>query len=222
MIQDLITLSDKYTISYLILQDDKSFPNLEKKDLLKLLSLSIFTGEKEAAILQRQYKNTPLPHIAANLGLKISYAPIPSEDNFIFSKYNRSHSEIIIDKNIIFSLSAIFNHKLPEYNLIFNVIRNVFLGHEIFHHLEIIKNINLDKEFKFTNWKFGPLKFSSTPKCATEIAAFAFSQKINTLSFHPKILEYIYSIENMKSDPDTILNKIKEAKKITSSPLLNI
>lgn len=223
MLKDIIDLSDKYTVSYIILKNDKSFHSLQKNDLLKLLSLSIFTGEKEANILQKQFPKTPLHHIAVNLGLKIKYPQDTlQEDNFFFSKYNQSLSEITINKNTIFLLSSVFNHKLPAYNFTFNIIRDIFLSHELFHHLEFIKKINLDKEFKFVNWKLGPIKFSSSPKCASEIAAFAFSQKINNISFHPKTLEYIYQIENSKIDEPAIINMLKEAKTVASSPLLNL
>ena len=222
MIQEILNLADKYTISYLILSEDKAFLHLPKKDLLKLLSFSIFSGEKEAVILQKQHPDSPLQHIAANLGIKIKYISGPTKDNYFFGSYSSSSLEITIDKNIILSLSVTFNHKLMNYKFTFNTIRDIFLGHEIFHHLEIIKKINLNKEFKFVNFKFGPIKFSTTAKCASEIAAFAFSQRINNLSFNPKALEYIYLIENQKCDPNEILNRLKEAKKITSSPLLNM
>ena len=92
MIKDIIDLSDKYTASYIILQNDKSFPSLPKNDLLKLLSLSIFTGEKEANIILKQYPKTPLQHIAQNLGLKVKYSTETAVDNYFFSSYNHSLS----------------------------------------------------------------------------------------------------------------------------------
>ena len=205
--ENLYFLTDEI-LSLLELKEDRLFHKISKEKL----NYYIYEANKIGRDVAIKYKNKDI-----DLLLKSNGVDVLVKDNCEFKSldirgeivFDEKERQIIIYKN---SMNQIVE-TLKKYG--FNISRKevykIHLAHEFYHFLEFINNKNTnDLLDKIDITLLGVIKRKSTILKVREIAAHAFCKELLNLNFHPKILDYIYLIENKKIDLIEFRDYIKE------------
>lgn len=133
-------------------------------------------GFETALRIEEAYPLLTPEQIAMKMGLKVEDKNGPG---FYFSEYVVKKKSIVLFSNTIQSgfIEAEACHlKTSDYK----TIRQLFLAHELFHHLECS---DLDvgityKERQVTVFSIGPFRWKSGLRCLSEIAAHSFALRL--------------------------------------------
>lgn len=195
--KDLSFLTDEI-LSLLELKEDRIFHKIPKERIRYYINESNKIGKNIAL----KYKNKD---IDIELFLKDNEVKVLIKD-CCQSKNLDIRGEIIFDgkeRQVIIYKNSIDQivDTLKRYGLKVSQkeVYNIHLAHELYHFLEFQneKNTNyLLDTIEINIWN--TIKRKATVLKTREIAAHAFCKEVLSLKFHPKLLDYIYLIENKK------------------------
>lgn len=157
----------KYDIEYRYIPDDE-------KD--ELIDFAWEKGEKIAISYKKKFPDVSAEALAEKLDIKIVIKENGPE--LIFSEYYSNRKVIILYKNSIIK-NFISQNKESLSSLEFFHVKNIFIMHEIFHHLECHEpEIGLTYlQRKVMIFSLGPFKRKVGLKSLSEIAAHSFTRR---------------------------------------------
>ncbi|MEY8355179.1 hypothetical protein AALB39_17725 [Lachnospiraceae bacterium 54-53] len=135
-----------------------------------------YKGKRAADDCSVKYKKLTPVQLARTLGLTVEDLDGPG---FYYSEYHTAGKKIVLFKNTIRD-----NFIRTEYSDLltceYEVIRQLFLAHEIFHHLECSDpDIGITyKQRQVTVFSLGPFKWKTGLRCLSEIAAHSFALRL--------------------------------------------
>jgi len=195
--KNLYFLTDEI-LSLLELKEDRLFDKIPKEKIIYYINESNKIG-RDTAI---KYKNEDIEKLLKDNGVKVSikdYCQSKKLDirgEIIFEEKER---QIIIYKNSIEQIVETL--KGYGLNISKKEVYNIHLAHELYHFLEFKNEENTNYLLDKIDINFCRIiKRKSTILKTREIAAHAFCKELLNLKFHPKLLDYIYLIENKKID----------------------
>lgn len=183
-------------LSLLELKEDRIFHKIPKDRI----SYYIYESNRIGRNVAIKYKNEDLELLLKNNGVKVLIKDYCQSKNLdirgeiIFDGKDR---QIIIYKNSIEQI--VDTLKRYGLNITEEEVYNIHLAHELYHFLEFKNEENTNyllDEIDIKVWR--AIKRKATILKTREIAAHAFCKEILCLKFHPKLLDYIYLIENNK------------------------
>ncbi|GAA0087069.1 hypothetical protein UT300007_35100 [Clostridium sp. CTA-7] len=193
--KNLYFLTDEI-LSLLELKEDRLFHKIPKEKL----NYYIYEANKIGRDIASKYKNEDIDLLLKNNGVavlvkdKCESKNLDIRGEIIFDEKER---QIIIYKNSMEQIVETL--KKYGFNISKKEVYKIHLAHEFYHFLEFINNKNTnDLLDKIDITLLGVIKRKATILKVREIAAHAFCKELLNLNFHPKILDYIYLIENKK------------------------
>lgn len=205
--KSLYFLNDEI-LSLLELMEDSLFHKIPKEKIKYYINESIQIGKN----LANEYSNKDIGSLLKNHGVELvikeccESKKLDIRGEIIFDKEEK---QIIIYKNSIDQI--IETLKKHELSISRKEVYNIHLAHEFYHFLEYSNNDNTN--YKIDKIEIGLGRFikrKATILKTREIAAHAFCKKILNLKFHPKLLDYIYLLENKKINLIEFKKYIKE------------
>jgi len=167
-----ILMDKNELIEYMIGREaQRRFVSAEK--LREYGDFAWYKGKKAADDCCRKYNKLTPVQLARTLGLTVEEMDGPG---FYYSEYNTVGKKIVLFKNTI--KDKFIN--VEYHNLLtceYDIIRQLFLAHEIFHHLECSNpEIGITyKQCQVTVFSAGPFRWSTGLRCLSEIAAHSFA-----------------------------------------------
>lgn len=205
--KSLYFLNDEI-LSLLELMEDSLFHKIPKEKIKYYINESIQIGKN----LANEYSNKDIGALLKNHGVELvikeccESKKLDIRGEIIFDKEEK---QIIIYKNSIDQI--IETLKKHELSISRKEVYNIHLVHEFYHFLEYSNNDNTN--YKIDKIEIGLGRFikrKATILKTREIAAHAFCKEILNLKFHPKLLDYIYLLENKKINLIEFKKYIKE------------
>ncbi len=131
--------------------------------------------------------------ICRHFGLTISCFEFQQQDGrLLFAEYWEPDRINIYQDAVQKGQELCETESIPETMVLKSEIRSILLAHEIFHFLEYRYNQDIfTKTQKIRLWSIGPVHNDSGIMALGEVAAMAFSQKINHLSYAPYIIDLL-------------------------------
>lgn len=170
--------NDKYELGMWELKSDVVFDRIPKEKYEEFIDFAWETGNKTAI----EYKNILNTQLPSDMAKKLDLVIEESDKNFdlpeyrVFSEYYSNLKKVIIYKRSItdefenISKKNIF--KIDDYSK----MREFFIAHEIYHHLECHYIGLTSKKKKITTFKFGPIKITSGIRALSEVGAHSFTK----------------------------------------------
>lgn len=160
---------------------------------------AIACGMEHAQKVIHECGSNQLDLICRHFGLTVSFPEILQQDeSLLFAEYWEP-DKISVYGNVVRKGQALCETEdVPGIIALKADIRNILLAHEVFHFLEYrYKQDIYTKTQKIRMWAIGPVHNDSGIMALGEIAAMAFSQKINHLPYAPYVIDlllaYTYS-----------------------------
>ncbi|WP_071130915.1 hypothetical protein [Enterococcus timonensis] len=181
--QDLSKVSDeswgRYAMSRELLKD-----KLTTDQVTTLITESEAAGKKAAEDILEQYPNLSVSEIIEELGIEFKYMPDEIIGGRVMFALFTSPNLIQVAHEPI---EKVASYELPE--LPKEKVQDLILAHELFHYVETHDPEIFTQKTEITLWKFGFFSQKSTVRTTSEIAAMAFSQTLNQLSFSPFVMD---------------------------------
>ena len=205
--KSLYFLKDE-TLSLLELMDDSLFHKIPKAKIKYYINEAIKIGKNVA----KEYNCKDIESLLKEHGVEVLVKESCGTKNLDIRGeiiFDKEEKYIIIYKNSINQImETLKRHGL---SITKKQVYNIHLAHEFYHFLEYSNN-------ETTNYKLdkieiilgGFIKRKATILKTREIAAHAFCKEILDLKFHPKLLDYIYLIENQQINILEFKKYIKE------------
>lgn len=195
-IYQLIKNCDDEKIGILQLQNDPLYDKIPGMLCSDIVKCTLKIGEYVADFFRKRGLNDPI-QILKFFNIKIIFKEEGKfvEGKFFFSEYMRNPPTIIIYLKPIKTLYTIMkgNHLQDMINI--RTIIQVFLAHEIFHHIEMDNLCEPRKIFRIVIFKLGNFKITSYISSVSEIAAYQFAKSLLNLKFPPAILSLLISLK---------------------------
>lgn len=147
-------------------------------------------GRQNAEKLIARYGKITAAELAEKLGLKVLFPQMPqSRSRILFAEFAepdtiRVYKDGLQKGEILLQNPQISRH-FPEGVR----IENILIAHELFHVIEMRDPQIWTKNYRISLWKLGFYENTSPVAVLSEIAAMAFSQRINELTFSPYVLD---------------------------------
>lgn len=157
-----------------------------------VVTAALECGHAKADEFLQKYGSAADPlRIAADMGIKISSHDYPIGENkhILFAQYE--NHEITYAKGIVDKINLLMEKEdlrplLDQFNPIAAI-----LTHELYHCIEDENPTILTRKMKIPLKIWKVFTQNATPIMAGEIGAFAFSQTLTGLTFHPRIVEML-------------------------------
>ena len=196
LIKKVVDSVSDSTFGYQTLAQDIVFKKIPQKSRMDFIKYAMEVGSREARSTVKEFETNDPNIIAEKFEINIEHS---SESNVsgslvIYSEYIKHRGKKSAIK-IYYNSMAQLNKFIKNQNLqrilgIQNVI-DIYISHELFHHIEEVRLGSVGKQVKVFTLKKGPVKIDSGVASLSEIAANTFAETLLDLSFSPKILDYI-------------------------------
>lgn len=170
---------DKKTLGMKELQNDILFDKIPVDQYEELIQFAWEAGLNAALKYQEKLDTTIPSEMLARSGLEL----LELEQDYtlpgceVYSEYYSNLKRIVLyKKNILKAVHKLQEKGITEYN--YDSIRELFIAHEIFHHLECHHIGITFKKKKIVNFKIGPFKLESGVRALSEIAAHSFTKHL--------------------------------------------
>lgn len=194
------------------LMEDDTFKKIPKDKIGYYIDEPIKIGRKAAEEIRNKYKDLSIEEICHELKVKIEI----EKDEYDFElvkfrgKYNEDKEKIIMYPRSIKKMESAYkklNIKFLNYDFLFEIL----LTHELFHHIEAVELGRIsDKLEKVDAFKFMHIKKKFPIIKTSDIGANIFTKDMLNLSFHPKVLNYLYLLGTGYTDEENIINYFNE------------
>ena len=161
----------------------------------EMIHRSIDCGNKYAALILKQFGSVSPQKAAEQLNLDVQLCDgTMSEKRLLFAQFTPPNRiELMrgpLEKYRLVLENTAQNERgyLPE----IETVRDILLGHEIFHYLEERDQATIyTRTEKIRLWHFLCFKNDSTIEALSEIAGMAFTKKLNNLVYSPFLLDVL-------------------------------
>lgn len=198
-------------LGLLELQDDMLFHKIPKNKIKYYINEASNIGKREA----EKYRGKNLDDILQYNGVETIIRDTSK------SKRLDLRGEIIFDKKekiiIIYkdSMEQLYNC-LKEAGIVIskNMVYDIHLAHEFYHFIEYKNNKNTNELLdKIETISIGVIKKKSSIIKTREVAAHSFCKEVLGLKFHPKLMDYIYLIQNNRLDEKELRKYVDDSLK---------
>lgn len=169
---------DKYELGMYELKNDIVFDKIPKDKYEEYIDFAYERGRKTGEEFVKKLGTNIPSEMAEKLGLLIEEKNMGmrAEEYRVFSEYYSKMNKIFLYKD---SIQKEFN-KLKEKGLTdledYKKIREIFIAHEIYHHLECHEIGLTSREKKVVVFKMGPIKITSGVRSLCEVGAHSFTK----------------------------------------------
>jgi len=183
----LIDDRNKVLLAYLTLSRDKKFFKISEQDRLKLINAVQDFGSGLARDIKKEFGATDPRRIVEMMGLKVI-----GEDRGIRgtlltrSEYRPRAKQIVIYRD---SLNQLMKEVASED--LSDKLMKLLIAHELFHHLEITRKLNIPRLFRIKRWSLGPITIFVKIRAVSEVAAHAFAEELLDLKQSPMVFDYL-------------------------------
>ena len=171
---------DTYELGMWELRSDTLFDKIPKEQYKELIDFAWQIGIETAKSYTEVLKTSIPSEMVKKLGLKV----VEVDKKFgipeyrIYSEYYSNLKKIVLYSTVIDEAFQKIDEKYKESILDYSMMKELFLAHEIYHHLEC-HNIGLtSKKKKITTFQLGPIKITSGIRALCEIGAHSFTKTL--------------------------------------------
>lgn len=197
-------------LSILELREDLLFHKLNKDQVKYYIDESRSLGHK----LAQDFKNRDIEDVLKKNNVEVimkESAPGKGLGLRAEIHFDKNTKKITIYKNSMKQIHEVL--KKSGINISEKQVFNIHLAHEFYHFLEF-------RDSKYTNeqlekvvcFSLGPIKRRSTILRTRELAAHEFCREFLNLKFHPKILDYMFLIDNDSKFEVQLREEVEELK----------
>jgi len=171
---------DKNELGMWELRNDAVFDRIPQDRYIELIDFAWNIGREAAEECRDRYQTNIPAELAKKLGL--SLLELQSGSSFseyrVFSEYYSNLKRIVIyNKTIMEEYNKLVSDGFTELKD-FIAMRELFITHEIFHHLECHVIGLTSRKKKITTFQIGPFKISSGVRAMCEIGAHSFTKTL--------------------------------------------
>lgn len=147
-------------------------------------------GTQEAEKILAEYGELSAEELARKLGMDVQYPEMPqSRARILFAEFAepktiRVYKDGLRKGNLLLNRLEIRKHLGDDIR-----IEDILIGHELFHVLELRNPQIYTKSHRISLWKIGKLENLSPVAVLSEIAAMAFSARLNNLEYSPFVMD---------------------------------
>lgn len=191
---DLLTviqnLSER-TLAFLMLQEDRLFRNIPIRQIKDILDDSLMIGVKLAQQIRLTFPLDSPVNLAAKWRVEIKEEKKHEIPTMYFcSEYLAKPPTVIVYQEAIVMIKKTL--LVSDVSFINgDDLFEVYVAHELFHHLEVGSKEIAQSYAKAALIKVGKLAITAKLNSCSEIAAMAFAKTLLGLSYYPKLLDLI-------------------------------
>jgi hypothetical protein len=165
---------NKYQLGLWELQHDLLFRKIRPDNYNLLIDFAWEIGYQTAGEYCEKYQTKIPSELAVRLNISLQEIDegIILPEYKVYSEYISNQRRILLYKDMI--LSKVDMERVHCHN--YKQIRELFIAHETFHHIECHYKGLTSKKQKITTLKIGPLHVSSGIRALCEIAAHSFTK----------------------------------------------
>ena len=182
------------TLGLVMLQADPHARRLDRAEQFAAVREALADGAAAAKSLTERFPDLAPPEIAHQLGV-----PIEATDDdpmvgslWRFAEYRRRPARILLYNRGLALLDRVVAGSLAVQLLGQATPQDVFIAHELFHHLEATRSeMPIARRHQPTLFRIGGWHWRTGLAALSEIAAGAFAQTLLDLPFHPRVLDLV-------------------------------
>lgn len=219
MYQELSVMTDQNQWGEYACSHDILLNRIEKNERSEMTRQAIRCGCGFAEQMMTQYKNMTAEEIMRAVHIKLvkSKSSIIGE-RVLFAQYTSPNEVIIMEEPLEKYAELIRSVNLEGVLPSVDQIRQMLLGHELFHWAEeTYQETIYTRNKKITLWKLWKFENQSTVRALGEMAAMYFSQTLNRITYSPflvdVLLTYSYNPEFSRDIYHDILKYSEYGKK---------
>lgn len=170
----------------------------------ELISGAVKCGQQFADEIRGQYGTIDATQLADKL-CKVTHVDVPPIVNqVLLASLTEPNDLKVFDQPI----QGLVNLNLPGFTK--RVILNIVMGHELFHFIEGQHPDAFTQTAKIDLWHVGRYHHRSTVTVVSEIAAMAFSWRLNRLSYSPLVLNILLLQKYAPDQVDSHLERLRK------------
>jgi len=169
---------DKYRLGMWEIQHDILFYKIPPERYYQLIDFAWNVGRETAIEYCEKYQTRVPSELAGRMELSL----LEIDENFIlpetqvYSEYFSNLKRIVLYKNTISKEVKRCSDRERTYCESYDQIRELFIAHEIYHHIECHHKGLTSKKQKIITFRIGPLKITSGIRALCEIGAHSFTK----------------------------------------------
>jgi hypothetical protein len=189
-----MTTASPETLGLLMLKSDVHGARLDHRMQLAAVSDSLADGAMTAKELRKRFPGLSPQEIACELQVSVM---LSDDDPLVgsiwrFAEYRRRPPRIVLYTRGLAPFEQALAGNLATRFLGQAMIRDVFVAHELYHHVEAIRSeVPIARRYQSTLLQIGKWRWRTGIATLAEIAAGSFSQTLLDLPCHPKVLDYV-------------------------------
>lgn len=217
---NLIEMATDDILSLTILKEDVYYRKIPKDKIGYYIMESKKMGQEAAESILNNFPNNSIAEICKEKGVKILVGS--EEHDFeivkLRGKYDSYEKSIeLYDLSIKKFEKAILNARVGL-KLDYEQIMDILLAHELYHYLEDEELGSTYDALEKVNIFKGRIIKKEYPIIKTsDIAAHIFCKELLSISYHPKVLDYIYLIGTDYTNVENVTNYLNEMNEILHS-----
>ena len=182
------------TLGLVMLQADPHAWRLDRSTQFAAVSDALADGTGSANSLRARFPDLAPEQIACELGLPIE---MTDGDPMVgslwrFAEYRPRPPRIVLYSRGLAPLERTITGARAAQLLGRATVRDVFIAHELFHHIETIRpDVPIARRYQPSLLRVGNWHWRTGIAALAEIAAGAFAQSLLELPCHPKVLDFV-------------------------------
>lgn len=217
---DIIEMATDDILSLAILKEDVYYKKIPKDKIDYYIRESKKIGQEAAENLLNNFPNKSIVEICKEKGVKVflDYEEYDFEIVKLRGKYDNDENCIdLYDLSIKKIGNAITNANVGL-KLDYEQIKEMLLTHELYHYLEDKElGSTYDSLEKVNIFKTRIIKKEYPIVKTSDIAAHIFCKELLSISYHPKVLDYIYLIGTNYTNVENVAMYFHELNEILHS-----
>jgi hypothetical protein len=181
-------------LGFVMLEADPHAKLLDHATKLAAVSDALAEGASTARALRARFPDLAPQRIAAELGV-----PIETTDDdpavgvlWRFAEYRQRPARILLYGSGLAPFDRVVGGELAERLLGQASAPDVFIAHELFHHIEATRpDIPMARRYRPTLFRIGGWHWRTGIAALSEIAAGSFAQSLLDLPCHPHVLDLV-------------------------------
>jgi len=182
------------TLGLVMLQADPHAWRLDRSTQLAAISDALADGASSANSLRARFPDLAPEQIACELGLPIEMTDGDPMVGSIwrFAEYQPRPPRIVLYSRGLAPLERTITGSSAAQLLGRATVRDVFISHELFHHIETIRaDVPIARRYRPSLFRIGNWHWRTGIAALAEIAAGAFAKSLLDLPCHPKALDFV-------------------------------
>jgi hypothetical protein len=174
---------DKYELGMWELKHDVLFNKIPSERYHEFIEFAWNIGYKTAQEYMNKYETRVPTELAGKLQLTLLELDngYLSPEYWIFSEYMSNMKRIVLYKNtIVAEVKKLKSQGINEFDD-YTKIRELFIAHEIYHHIECHDQGLTSRKKKLVTFKLGPFAMTSGIRALCEIGAHSFTKTVMNL-----------------------------------------